>query len=168
MSDDTKDPAKLQERLWKEINSARFGMLGLVGGEPQHMQPMSAFTDQENGAIWFYTNKDTDLAKDVAGGHGDAMLCVMAKDQEFQACLHGRLSLSHDRAKIDEYWSPFVAAWFPDGKDDPGLTLLRMDLMDARVWASKRGPFNYPFQVAKANATHTLPDVGGKADLDLS
>ena len=167
MSDDTKDPAKLEERLWKEIDSNRFGMLGLVGGEPHHMQPMSAFADKEGGAIWFYTNKTTDLATDVAGGQTDAMLCIMAKDQEFQACLHGRLSLSHDQAKIDEYWSPFVAAWFPDGKDDANLTLLRMDLSDARVWASKRGPFNYPFQVIKANATGTLPDVGGSADLKL-
>lgn len=167
MSDDTKDSAKLEERLWKELDAARFGMLGLVGGEPQHMQPMTVFEDRANGAIWFYTAKTTDLARDVAGGHGDAMLCIMAKDQEFQACLHGSLSLSHDQAKIDEYWSPFVAAWFPDGKDDANLTLLRMDLIDARVWASKRGPFSYLFQVAKANATGTPPDVGGSADLRL-
>ena len=167
MSDDTKDPAKLQERLWKELDNVKFGMLGIVGGEPHHMQPMSVFEDRANNAVWFYSNKDTDLARDAGNGGAQAMLCIMTKDDEFQACLHGELSLSHDRAKIDQYWSPFVAAWFPDGKDDPGLTMIRMDLMDARVWASKRGPFNYPFQVAKANATHTLPDVGGKADLQL-
>ena len=166
MTDDIKDPAKLEERLWKEIDEARFGMLGLVGGEPHHMQPMSCFTDRSANTVWFYSNRNTDLARETAGGH-DVMLCVMAKDQEFQACLHGRLTLSHDRAKIDEYWSPFVSAWFPEGKDDPDLTLLKMELSDARVWASRRGPFNYPFQVAKANATHTLPDVSGKADLDL-
>lgn len=166
MSDATKDPAELEKRLWKEIDDARFGMLGLVGGEPHHMQPMTAFADKEGGAVWFYTSKGTDLYKDTGAGH-DAMLCVMAKDQEFQACLHGKLVPSHDQAKIDEYWSPFVAAWFPDGKDDANLTLLKLDLEDARVWASKRGPFSYPFQVAKANATHTLPDVGGQADLDL-
>lgn len=163
MADDTKDPAKLQERLWKELDDARFGMLGLVGGAVHHLQPMALFADHANHAVWFYSNKDSDLARD-AQGH-DALLCILSKDNEFQASLHGKLSLSHDQAKIDEYWSPFVSAWFPDGKDDPGLTLLRLDLSDARVWASRRGPFTYPFQIAKANATHTLPDVGGQADV---
>lgn len=163
MADDTKDPAALQERLWRELEHETIGMLGLVGGRPHHMQPMAVYADKANHAVWFYSNKNSDLARE-AEGH-DAMLCLMAKDMEFQACLHGKLSLSHDQSKIDQYWSPFVAAWFPDGKDDPGLTLIRMDLEDARVWASKRGPFNYPFQIAKANATHTLPDVGGVADV---
>ena len=36
------------------------------------------------------------------------------------------------KAKIDEYWSPFVSAWFPDGKDDANLTMLKLDLKDAR------------------------------------
>ena len=167
MSDDTKDPAKLEERLWKEIDDARFGMLGLAGGAPHHMQPMATFGDKAANTIWFYTTKSSDLFQDTGASH-DAMLCLMAKDQEFQGCIHGRLSPSHDKAKIDEYWSPFVSAWFPEGKDDPDLTLMRLDLVDARVWASKRGPFTYPLQVLKANATHTLPDVGGKADLQLS
>ena len=163
MADDTKDPTALRERLWKELEHETIGMLGLVGGEPHHMQPMAVYADEPNHAVWFYSNKDSDLARD-AQGH-DAMLCLMSKDMDFQACLHGKLSLSHDQTKIDQYWSPFVAAWFPEGKADPGLTLIRMDLDDARVWASKRGPFNYPFQIAKANATHTLPDVGGVADV---
>lgn len=163
MADDTKDPAKLQERLWDEIDHETIGMLGLVGGAEHHLQPMAVYADKANHAVWFYSNKDSDLARE-AQGH-DAMLCLMAKNMEFQACLHGKLSLSHDQVKIDQYWSPFVAAWFPEGKDDPGLTMIRMDLTDARVWASRRGPFNYPFQIAKANATHTLPDVGGVADV---
>lgn len=167
MADDTKDPAELQRRLWKELDHAKFGMLGLVGGEPHHMQPMALFADEASDAIWFYTNKATDLFKQTGDGH-DAMFCLMAKDEEFQACLHGRLTPSHDQAKIDEYWSPFVSAWFPEGKDDPGLTLMKLELKDARVWAQKRGPFNYPLQIAKANATHSLPDIGGKTDLELS
>ena len=166
MTDKTKDPAELEKRLWKEVDDAKFGMLGLVGGQPHHMQPMTVFGDHPANAVWFFTSTSTDLYRDTGAGH-DAMLCLMAKDNEFQACLHGHLTPSHDRAKIDEYWSPFVSAWFPEGKDDPGLTLMKLELKDARVWASKRGPFTYPIQLAKANATHTLPDVGGKADFKL-
>ena len=117
----------LEKRLWDEVDENRFGMLGVVGGQPKHLQPMTMFADKNAGKIWFYTNKD----------------------------------------KIDEYWSSHVSAWFPEGKEDPGLTLLRFDPTDAQVWVSKRGPLNYGFQIAKANATHTLPDVGQSAELKL-
>lgn len=165
MSDKTQTPADLQHRLWKEIGKERIVMLGLTGGQ-DHMQPMAAFGDEAQNTVWFFTKRSTDLVKDVGAGHL-AMICVMAKDLEFQACIMGELTPDHDAAKIDQFWSPFVAAWYPDGKSDPDLTLVRFDPIDARIWASNRGPLNYPMQIAKANATHTLPDVGDKADISF-
>lgn len=156
-------PQDLETRLWEEIDKERFGMLG-VGAH--HMQPMTMFADKSAGKIWFYSNKDTDLARE-AGGGAQAMLCLMSKDQDFQACIGGALTVDYEKAKVDEYWSVHVSAWFPQGKDDPGLTLLRFDVKDAQVWVSKRGPLKYGFEVAKANATHTLPDIGTKAELKL-
>lgn len=68
---------------------------------------------------------------------------------------------------IERYWSPFVAAWYPKGKDDPNLSLARFEPNNARVWISNRGPFTYPLEIIKANATHKRPDVGGRADLPM-
>lgn len=167
MADHDQDPAELAHRLWKELGHERIAMLGLVGGsEMHHFQPMAAFGEEDEGAVYFYTNKSSDLARDTGASH-DVMLVLQAKDQEFQACIHGVLTPEHDRARIEKYWSPFVAAWFPQGKDDPDLTMLKMNAKDARIWASKGGGVNYLFQVAKANVTHTTPDVGGVADVKL-
>jgi general stress protein 26 len=154
------DAHDLEQRLWSEVDKARFGMLGLTDGR-SHMQPMTAFCDKERGAIWFFTKKTTDLARQTAAGHY-AMFTVMAKDQEFQTCIGGELTPDHDRAKIEAFWNPMVAAWFPDGKDDPDLTLLKLTPVDAQVWASRGGPLRYAFETAKANLTHTQPDVGDK------
>ena len=161
MADQDLNPDELRTRLWKEIEQARIVMLGLVGGEPHHMQPMAAFGDKEGDAVWFFTKKDTDLVQQTGSSH-DAMICVMAKDMEFQACIHGTLVPDTDVAKRDAYWSPFVSAWYPDGKADPDLIMMRLDPKDARVWVSTRGPITYPLEIAKANVTHKLPDVGGK------
>jgi general stress protein 26 len=166
MADQDLSPEALRDRLWKELDDARIVMLGLVGGEPHHMQPMAAFGDKADDAIWFFTKKDTDLVRQTGAGH-DAMVCIMAKDMEFQACIHGQLQEDIDRAKLEQFWSPYVSAWYPDGKDDPELTMVRLDPKDARVWVSKRGPISYPLQIAKANATHTVPDVSGKTDISL-
>ena len=166
MADKEMTPTELEQRLWKEIDSERIVMLGLVGGEPHHMQPMAAFGDKDQGSLWFFTKKSTDLVRDTGGGH-DAMVCVMAKDKEFQACIHGDIVVAHDRSKIDEYWSAFVSAWYPQGKDDPDLTLMRMDALDARVWVSNGG-IAYPLKIAKANLTHKEPNVGTVGDVAIS
>ena len=166
MADEDLNPDQLRERLWSELDDARIVMLGLVGGEPHHMQPMAAFGDKADDSIWFFTKTNTDLVKQAGSGH-DAMVCIMAKDMEFQACIHGQIVQDVDRTKMDKFWSPYVSAWYPEGKDDPSLTMMRLDPKDARVWVSKRGPISYPLQIAKANATHTLPDVGGKQDVTL-
>ena len=152
------DQADLAKRLWSEVDKVRFGMLGLSETR-DHMQPMTAFCDKERGSIWFFTKTTTDLARKVGAGHM-AMFCVMAKDQEFQACIGGELAPDHDPAKIDAFWNPMVAAWFPEGKGDPELTLLKLTPQDAQVWVSRGGPLKYAFETAKANLTHTLPDVG--------
>lgn len=35
---------------------------------------------------------------------------------------------------VDRLWNPFVAAWYPAGKDDPTLLLLRFDPAQAEIW----------------------------------
>jgi general stress protein 26 len=160
------DRAELEIRLWKEVEKIRFGMLGLVGGPPRHLQPMTAYADREAGALWFYTKTTTDLARESVGGHA-AMFCVMAKDQEFQACIGGDLTPVRDMEKIKAFWNPVAAAWFPEGKKDPDLTLLRLEVRDAEVWVSRAGPVRFGWEIAKANATGREPDVGDKAHLTL-
>jgi general stress protein 26 len=167
---DQHNPKDVENRLWKEIERGRYGMLGLVGVEhPQHFQPMTAFPESENGQIWFFTRDDTDLAKAVTAAEAPhAMLTISSKDQEVQACLGGTLALSQDRERIEKFWSPVVAAWYPDGKDDPHLTLLRMDLEDAAVWLSEAGPVRFAFEIARANLTGRKPDLGGRAEVKFN
>ena len=168
MSTDMNDKAEIQDRLWSELKKVRYGMLGVVGAQPaQHFQPMTAFAEKDEGAIWFFTRRDTDIAK-AALGASRVMFIVQAKDQEFQACIGGRLVQAFDRARVEKYWNPIVAAWYPQGKDDPGLTLLRMDATDAQVWVSQQNPVMFAYEITKANLTHREPDVGASATVDLN
>ena len=158
MPDAHLDDRDLEKRLWSELDKARFGMLGLTDGR-SHMQPMTAFCDKERGAIWFFTKRSSDLARQAAQGHY-AMFTIMAKDQEFQACIGGDLAPDHDPAKIRAFWNPMVSAWYPEGRDDPDLTLLKLVPVDAQVWVARGGPLRYAFEAVRANLTHTEPRVG--------
>lgn len=166
MAEDKLSPDKAEERLWEALEDTRIGMLGVVGGPPRHLQPMTAFRDKDGGHIWFFTNRGTDLAQDAAAG-AQAMFCLVSKDRELYACFGGRLSEQFDRERIDRYWNPMVAAWFPEGKDDPGLTLLRLEPADAQVWISSKGPIRFAYEIAKANLTDEMPDLGGRSNLNL-
>ena len=72
----------------------------------------------------------------------------------------GRLRVNRDAAKIEELWNPVVAAWYPGGKDDPEMTLLELQLVDAAIWASKTNPIKFGWEIANANATGEEPEVG--------
>ncbi len=161
---DALDPAKAEAGLWRTLKDQKIGMLGVAGGKPRHMQPMTAYAEEGARELWFFTYRDTDLVKDVGSGHA-AMFCLVTDD--LYACLGGRLEEHFDRERMERYWNPVVAAWYPDGKDDPRLTLLRFQLDDAHVWLSKAGPVKFAWEIAKANATHDTPDLGGKAEVEF-
>ena len=167
MSTDINDHAEVEKRLWDEISKdGRTVMLGAQVHPMQHFQPMTAFCEPEEGLVWFFTRSDTELARSIAEGK-DAMM-VAQDGHKFQACVGGELTLQVDPARVEKYWNPVVAAWYPKGKTDPHLTMLCLDVSDAQVWISEGGPIKFAFEVAKANLTGTTPDVGGSRRLNLN
>ena len=161
MSTDVKDQAAIQGRLWDEIARHQIGMLG-VADVTTHMQPMTAFPEQDRDQIWFFTRADTALARQIAEGH--AGLFVF-QQRELQACITGELTLQHDPTRIDKYWNAVVAAWYPEGKADPRLTMMCLDCHDAEVWVSEGGLAKFAWEIAKANATHRQPHIGAKTNI---
>lgn len=159
------DQAAVQTRLWDEIEKHSIGMLGLVSAEPRHFQPMTAFLERDSNQIWFFTYRDTELAEAAAAG-AQAMF-VHQRDKELYACIGGRLQQAHDPERINRYWNPVVSAWYPEGKDDPRLTMLRFDCADGEVWVQDAGLTKFAWEIAKANATRTQPDVGERTNLNF-
>ena len=160
------DRAELEARLWREINRERTVMLGLAGGPPRHLQPMTAFCDDEAGrkGVWFFVRRDNELLKQAGDGHA-AMKCLVPGDHEFIACVGGTLAEDYDRELIDKFWNPVAGAWFPEGKDDPTLTLLRLEPEDAQVWISSGSAIRFGWEIARANFTKRPPEIGESAHL---
>jgi hypothetical protein len=61
--------------------------------------------------------------------------------------------------------SSFVEAWFPGGKDDPNLLMLRMDLGDASIWAGELGVVNCAKMMLGLDVTDSIK--GGFAEVNL-
>lgn len=135
---------ELEERLWKTLKSDMTLMLGLVGHEDGHCQPMTAqfAGEAERGPIWFFTATDTDLVKAMRRDvMNPAAANFVSRDHELFASLTGGLYLDDDRARIEQLWNRFVAAWFEGGKQDPKLQLLRFEPAQAQIWLNENTVF---------------------------
>jgi general stress protein 26 len=67
------------------------------------------------------------------------------------AAVYGRAELVRDRNLIDQLWSEAWKVWFPEGKADPTLCLIRVDSREGEYWdnAGMQG-VKYAFEAAKA------------------
>lgn len=165
MADIEKAKSDPLQQLWDQINEVHAGMLG-VEGSCQHLQPMAPQVEKETNSIWFFTKTDTDLVKAVkAGSH--AHFCIIAKDQDYHACLAGGISENASKEHIDKFWNAHVAAWYEHGREDPLLTMLQLKVEDVSIWASTSSGLRYGWEIAKANLTSSVPDVSYHTQIKL-
>jgi len=131
---------QIADKFLKSLQGDRVVMLGLAGVDDGHSQPMTAQLEGDSlaGPIWFFSSKDTDFVRQLGDGRR-ALAHFVAKGHDLFASLDGTLAPYQDRATIDRLWNPFIAAWFPGGKDDPKLQLLRMDADHVQVWLNENG-----------------------------
>ena len=121
-------PQEIKETFWKKLADSPFVMIGLDAGG--HSEPLTAQLDKDQvDTLFFFIGKDNRLA-----GGGAAMAQFVSKGHDFFACLAGSARVDNDFAQIDKLWNKQVEAWFPGGKDDPNLALLRFDISDAEMW----------------------------------
>ncbi len=127
---------EIADKLWKSIKSDRTVMLGLADVEEGGAQPMTAILEaDEEGPVWFFSSKDVDLVRALGSGN-EAYFHFPSKGHDVFAAVHGMLQPVEDRAVVERLWNPFIAAWY-EGKDDPTLQLLRMDMNHAHIWLNE-------------------------------
>jgi general stress protein 26 len=132
------DQVEIEKKFWKAVRSDRTMMLGLPGVEAEHSQPMTAQIDgdADHGPIWFFAAKDSDFVREMGGSHR-AVAHFADKGHNLFASVDGQITADNDRAVIDRLWNRFVAAWYPGGKDDPNLQLLRFEPGNAQIWLNE-------------------------------
>ena len=129
------DTAELKHKFWKSLADSPFLFLQL-DTDPRSAVPMTAQLDKDaDSAIWFFTGKDRELAQG-----GPATATFSGSSNQIFARFSGTLTPELSRERLDKHWSQVIEAWFPGGKDDPNLLMLRMDLTgNAEIWNSDLG-----------------------------
>ena len=157
-ADDIKKIAQL-------VKSAKIGLLttrtaeGALVSRPLGMQEI-----EFDGDLWFFTQHPSPKTDDIAL---DPRVNVAFDSGKGWVSIAGHASVTRDPGKIDELWNASAAAWFPGGRDDPTVALLRVSGDTAEYWSMDDPKLVTLFKVAKAAVTGGQPDVGTNKTVEL-
>jgi general stress protein 26 len=148
------------EKLKGLIEDIDFAMLTTVNGGQLRSRPMSTQKFDFDGDLWFFTSDQTHKVDEI---EQDNRVCVAyAKPEDnVYVSVSGRAQLVKDKDKIEELWNPILKAWFPEGLDDPTLSLLKISVEEAEYWDSPNSKIVQLVGFVKALVTGT-PASGGE------
>lgn len=148
-----------KEKIWDMIKKIKVGMLTTELGSNLHARPMHNVQSEYDGRLWFFTNLQSETAFEV---NRESKVGVTYQDvgSEVYVSLTGDAKISKDKALIEKFWNPFVAAWFPEGKDSPNVALIEIHVRSGEHWDATSSRLLQLFEIAKANLTKTIPDMG--------
>lgn len=146
-----------REHLKHLLESFETAMLLTHHGDKHHARPMNVASIEGANTIWFVTQEMSPKTDEIKK---DARVSATFQAARRFVALSGRAEVVDDRAKLEELWKPSWKVWFPNGKDNPSIRLIRVDVSDAEYWdnAGTKG-LRYVFEAAKALLRHTTPNV---------
>lgn len=123
------------QKLADLIKNIKIAMLTTLSSSGElHSRPMQTQQFAFDGTLWFFTGRDSGKVIEM---RNDRHVNVSYVGDNTYVSVSGRATLVDDRKKMENLWDPMFKAWFPDGIDDPNLTLMKVSVDSAEYWDSK-------------------------------
>ena len=153
-------------KLWDMIKATQFAMLTTEDEGELRSRPMVASQKGFDGTLWFFTRASAHKVDEV---QADQRVGVSYSDPSKQnyVSMSGRASLVRDRALIDEHWAEPLRTWFPKGKEDPDVALLRVAVSQAEYWDAPNSTMLHAYGYLKARLTGTPPKGGENEKIEV-
>ena len=127
-------------------------------------RPMAVQGADFGGDLWFFAERSSRKVQHLTA---DPQVNVAFASSDSWVSLTGRASVVADDAKKRDLWNPVVEAWFPDGKDDPSIALIKVEGESAEYWDSPGGRVASALSFAKAKVTGKPYSGGENEKVDL-
>lgn len=96
-------------------------------------RPLKTQEEMFDGDLWFLTSASSEKADEIAENRR-VNLSYASKERNTYVSIVGSASVERDQTKIDELWNDAMKAFFPKGKNDPDLALIRVRIESAEYW----------------------------------
>jgi len=137
------------EHLYDLINGFETAMLVTRAADGNlHARPMAVAELRADADAYFVTSIDSPKVAEI---YADADVLLTFQSAHQYAALYGRVNVVRERELIDRLWRDEWKLWFPRGKADPAIALLRFDAERGELWndAGMSGA-QYAFEGTKA------------------
>ncbi len=116
-----------------------------------HSRPMLTLSENDGSDLWFLTQASTHKVDESEQQEVNLSYADLQKNR--YVSVSGIAHLVQDQKKVQKFWKPEHATWFPKGKDDPDLALLKFTAMSAEYWD---GPGNTVLQIFQAATSYAV------------
>ncbi len=129
-----------------------------------HSVPMSRQEVDGTGAIWFLLSAESDTCRNVIEDPRVQLLYAHVGDYNFLT-VKGKATISQDKERIEKYWNKFVEAWFEQGKEDPNIRVMKVEVEDAHYWDNKSNKLVTFIKLAASAISGSKLDLGRQGDI---
>lgn len=167
---ETKDQQNSKlEKVKELVGDIRIAMMTTVD-EGGHLvsRPMACMQMDEEGNFWFFTHKSSPKVEQIENHEQQVNLSFAAVGDSSYVSVAGVATELHDRAKIDEIWSEMAKPWFPEGKEDPQLTTLKVTPQLVEYWDSNTSRMVRYAEMARAIVTGDTYKEGENEKITLA
>jgi len=96
-------------------------------------RPMATHQLDPDGTMWFFTRDNSAKVAHIRQQPSVA-LSFSNPQSGVSVTTTGQAEVVKDQAKVDSLWDESLRDWFPEGKDDPTIVLLRITTQDGECW----------------------------------
>lgn len=155
-----------RQKVTDLLKKARIGMLTTMTADGKHQsRPMGLQEAEFDGDLWFFAYDSSNKIKDIAVNPN--VNVAISESGNTWISLTGTAEHVNDRAKAEELWNPLLKAWFKDGLDTEGLTLIKVHADSAEYWDSPNSGVVQLFGMAKAAITGEQAKGGENESVEL-
>jgi general stress protein 26 len=127
---------KIKEMVEQAENC--FFCSAVITGESNGDRPMNVRQVDDEGNLWFLSASDSRKNQELSIDPSVRLYFQGSKHSDFMQ-LSGVATISTNKEKIKELWSPLLQTWFTEGINDPHITVIKVAPSEGYYWDTKHG-----------------------------
>jgi general stress protein 26 len=145
------------QKIYELIKDVKIAMMTTIDSDGTlRSRPMYNNAADEHGDLWFFTKVQSPKMTELSRDH-EVNLAYSDPSKQNYVSISGKAEIVRDRSRIDATWAEPMRAWFPNGKDDPQIALIRVHPTKGEYWDSPSSTMVHLYGYLKASVTGKPP-----------
>ncbi len=160
------DETQANRVVWRHIQAIGTCMMVTHDGGLIRARPMRGLARPDENVIWFFTDRESQKQYEVSQTPHACLAYADVKGQIFVS-VSGTVAIVDDQAEIDRMWTEGAEVYFPGGKTDPDVSLLKFVPEFAEYWDAPSSAIVLAIKFLQAKVSGERPELGSTGRTQL-